>query len=223
MSDNPAIGAGGIDLGGPIQPGRRRFLTGLTAAVGAAGVAALAVPFVEYWQPSERAIAGAQPVDVDIGKLEVGQKLTVMWQRKPVWIIRRSKEQVEELPKLNPLLKDPLSKEPQQPSNLEGFLPEQRSLKERPEHLVVVAICTHLGCVPDYVPQRGWAPLGADWPGGLFCPCHGSRYDLAARVMQGSPAPLNLPVPPYYYREAEVVRIGELKDGKDQHWTPAVW
>ena len=209
------------DEGAPPDPGRRRFLTAATAAVGAIGLAAAAIPFIDSWEPSARALAGGGPVDVDISKLEEGQMLSFPWRRKPVWVLRRTKAQLAELPRLNDRLKDPMSQEPQQPPNLPHWDPVQRSIT--PEYLVLVGICTHLGCVPDYRPTPGSSGLGANWPGGFFCPCHGSRYDLAGRVMSGSPAPLNLPVPPHFYRSATVIRTGELADGSDRNWSPNTW
>jgi len=221
MSASRVTPEGAIEAGGPSDPGRRRFLTATTAVVGAIGVAAAAVPFIESWEPSARALAGGAPVEADIGKLEEGQMMSFLWRRKPVWVLRRTKEQLAELPKLNDQLKDPMSQEPQQPPNLPHWDPVQRSIK--PEYLVLVGICTHLGCVPDYRPTPGSSELGASWPGGFFCPCHGSRYDLAGRVMQGSPAPLNLPVPPHFYRSETVIRAGELADGSDKNWSPNTW
>lgn len=207
----------------PPSPERRRFLRNVTTAVGVAGVAAAAVPFLAYWNPSERALANALPVDVDISKMEKGQKITVSWRRKPVWVIRRTKAELAELHKISSMLKDPQSTAAQQSPLLKHFDPVTRAV--RPEYLVLVAICTHLGCVPQYVPQPGSASgLGPSWPGGFFCPCHGSRYDLSGRVMNGSPAPLNLPVPPYYYLHNTVIRVGEVNDsGKGANWAPAIW
>ncbi len=203
------------------DPERRRFLTiaATVAVVGGVGVAA--VPFVESFEPSARSLAESAPVDIDIGKLEEGQMVTFLWRHKPVWVVRRTKRQLAELPNLNGMLKDPLSKANQQPPGLPHWNPVQRSIK--PEYFVVVGICTHLGCVPDYHPNAGVAGLGPDWPGGFLCPCHGSRYDLAGRVMDGSPAPLNLPVPPHFYKSDTVIRTGLLEDGSEKNWMPQTW
>lgn len=200
---------------------RRRFLTAATTVVGGVIAGLTVVPFVRSMEPSVAARAAGAPIDVDVSKLEPGQLITVMWRSRPVWVLHRSEAQLKTLkdPKLIETLKDPDSKEPQQ------FGPPvvnwHRSLK--PELFVAVAICTHLGCIPTYRPQIAPPDLGPSWVGGFFCPCHGSRYDLAARVIDGSPAPLNIPVPPYHYRSETVVRVGSLKGGKDQNWQPAIW
>ncbi len=200
---------------------RRRFLTAATTVVGGVIAGLTVVPFVRSMEPSVAAQAAGAPIDVDVSKLEPGQLITVMWRSRPVWVLHRSEAQLKTLkdPKLIETLKDPDSKEPQQ------FGPPvvnwHRSLK--PELFVAVAICTHLGCIPTYRPQIAPPDLGPSWVGGFFCPCHGSRYDLAARVIDGSPAPLNIPVPPYHYRSETVIRVGSLKGGKDQNWQPAIW
>ncbi len=218
---NPAMMSPGELHKSPPDPGRRRFLTTASTVVGAAGVVAAAIPFVESLEPSARAKAGGAPVEVDISKLEPGQMLSVLWRKKPLWVVRRTKADLAELPKLNGQLKDPLSKVAQQVPNLPDWNPIQRSIK--PEYLVLVGICTHLGCIPGYDPKPGSAGLGASWPGGFFCPCHGSRYDLSGRVMDGSPAPYNLPVPPHYYRTDSVIVAGEMKNGSEQAWSPVTW
>ncbi len=200
---------------------RRRLLTGTTVAVGAVGVALAAVPFIESLEPTETARAQGAPVDIDISKLAPGQMMSASWRRRPVWVLHRTEAQLAELPTLNGQLKDPESKEAQQPPGLPDWNPIQRSIK--PQYLVVVGICTHLGCIPKYRPQVGAPDLPAGWPGGFFCPCHGSRYDLAARVMDGSPAPLNLPVPAHYYKDATTITVGQLADGSDQNWEPDTW
>ncbi|HEU5443476.1 MAG TPA: ubiquinol-cytochrome c reductase iron-sulfur subunit [Steroidobacteraceae bacterium] len=200
---------------------RRRMLTTTTVAVGAVGIGLTAVPFIESLEPSETARALGAPVEIDISKLEPGQMMSASWRRRPVWVLHRTEAQLAELPKLNGQLKDPLSKEAQQPLNLPDWNPIQRSIN--PKYLVVVGICTHLGCIPKYRPQVGAADLPAGWPGGFFCPCHGSRYDLAARVMDGSPAPLNLPVPPHYYKSTNTISVGEIADGSEQNWEPDTW
>ena len=200
---------------------RRRMLTATTAAVGAVGVALVATPFVESLEPSEKARALGAPVTIDISRLAPGQMASTTWRRRPVWVLHRTEAQLAELAKLNGQLKDPLSQADQQPPNLPGWNPIQRSIV--PKYLVVVGICTHLGCLPKLREQAGAPDLGASWPGGFFCPCHGSRYDLAGRVMDGSPAPLNLPVPPHYYKDATTVVAGELADGSEQNWEPNTW
>lgn len=200
---------------------RRRLLSVVTATVGTIGIAIAAVPFIESLEPSESGRARGAPVNIDIGKLQPRQMLSVLWREKPIWVLRRTQEQIAGLPKLNDRLKDPLSKQLQQPPELPNWNAVQRSIN--PEFLLVVGICTHLGCIPKYRPDAGSATLGANWPGGFFCPCHGSRYDLAGRVMDGSPAPLNLPVPPYYYRHPTLIVAGSLADGSQQNWSPDAW
>lgn len=186
------------------DPRRRRFLTMSTAVVGAAGVAVSAWPFVASWQPSERARAAGAPVTVDISRLQPGQQMTVEWRRKPVWVLRRTPETLEALSGLRDQLRDPdsdaASQQPAYASN------EYRSL--RPEYLVAVALCTHLGCVPSFRPDVAPPDLGPNWVGGYFCPCHGSRFDFAGRVFEGVPAPLNLEIPPHRYVGDTAVEIG---------------
>jgi ubiquinol-cytochrome c reductase iron-sulfur subunit len=188
---------------GDVSQGRRRFLIGATSVVGGVGVVGAAVPFVASWNPSAKAEAAGAPVTVNISKIEPGQQVTVEWRGKPVWIIRRTPEMLENIKKLNDRVKDPESEAPQQPSYITG---ELRSLK--PEFGVYVGLCTHLGCVPTYRPEVAPADLGENWLGGLFCPCHGSRYDLAGRVFQAQPAPLNLEVPPYRFDDDSTLTIG---------------
>ena len=185
--------------------GRRRFLTAATTVVGAVGVGFVLVPFISSMQPSAKARAAGAPVRADISKLEAGQMIRVKWRGKPVWLVRRTEEALEELPKLDPELEDPNSLEPMQPEYAQNGY---RSIK--PEVLVAVGICTHLGCSPTYRPDVGAADLGgADWKGGFFCPCHGSKFDLAGRVYKGVPAPLNLEVPPHRYLSDVELVIGE--------------
>ena len=200
---------------------RRRMLTAATAAVGAVGVGLAATPFIESMEPSETARALGAPVTIDISALKPKQMLVASWRRRPIYVLRRTAAELKTLPSLNGQLKDPLSKADQQPENLPGWNPIQRSIV--PEHLVVVGICTHLGCMPKLHPNPGDPLLGASWPGGYYCPCHGSRYDLAGRVMDGSPAPLNLPVPPHYYKDAKTIVAGELSNGTEQNWEPNTW
>jgi ubiquinol-cytochrome c reductase iron-sulfur subunit len=185
--------------------GRRRFLIAATTAVGAVGVGFTAVPFILSMQPSAKTQAAGAPVEVDISKLEPGQKLTVEWRGKPIWIVRRTEENLQELESLNAILRDPNSEASEQPQYAQNAI---RSIK--PEYLVVIGICTHLGCSPSYVkkddPQA--ASLREDWKGGFFCPCHGSFFDLAGRVYQSVPAPLNLVVPPYTYLSETKIVVG---------------
>ena len=170
--------------------------------VGGAGTAFAAWPFASAWQPSERAKAIGAPVEVDIDKLEPGARLTVKWRGKPVWIVRRTEQALHSLSDLDSMMRDPESDEPQQPAYAQN---RHRSIK--PELLVLVGLCTHLGCAPSYV-RQGEGNLGADWQGGFFCPCHGSRFDYAGRVYQGVPAPLNLEVPPHMYLSDTRLVIG---------------
>ncbi|BFN15258.1 MULTISPECIES: ubiquinol-cytochrome c reductase iron-sulfur subunit [Marinobacter] len=188
---------------GDVSQGRRRFLIGATSVVGGVGVVGAAVPFVASWNPSAKAEAAGAPVTVNISKIEPGQQITVEWRGKPVWIIRRTEEMLANIEKLNDAVKDPMSEAPQQPSYIQGPL---RAIK--PEFGVYVGLCTHLGCVPSYRPEVAPADLGENWLGGLFCPCHGSRYDMAGRVYEAQPAPLNLEVPPYRFDDDVTMTIG---------------
>lgn len=183
---------------------RRRFLTAATSVVGAAGVVGVATPFLGSWNPSEKAKAAGAPVKADISKIEPGQMVVVEWRGKPVYVVHRTPEQVAELPNLNGILKDPESASSDQPAYITD---EARAL--RPEYLVIVGLCTHLGCAPKYRPEVGAADLGGeDWQGGFFCPCHGSKFDLAGRVYSGVPASANLVVPPYSFEGDDVLVIG---------------
>ena len=187
-----------------VNPGRRRVLIGATAAVGAVGAVGAAVPFVGSWAPSAKAKAAGAPVQVDIGTLEPGQKITVEWRGKPVWVIRRTPEALSTLAKLTGELRDPNSEQEQQPSYAAN---ESRS--KVPEFFVVVGLCTHLGCAPLYRPDVAPDDLGESWLGGFYCPCHGSKFDLAGRVYKGVPAPTNLEIPPYQFVTDSVLLIGE--------------
>jgi ubiquinol-cytochrome c reductase iron-sulfur subunit len=188
-----------------VDKDKRRFLVGATSVVGGIGVVATAVPFVMSMWPSERAKAAGAPVEVDISKLELGQKIDVEWRGKVVWLIRRTPEMLAGLPKLDSRLADPNSNAPQQPPYCKN---EERSINRGPV-LVAVGICTHLGCSPTYRKEIAPADLGRDWLGGFFCPCHQSKFDLAGRVYRGVPAPLNLVVPPHKYLTETTVLIGE--------------
>ena len=194
-----------MSMGG-VSGGRRRFLTATASVVGGVGLGFTAVPFVSSWQPSERARAIGAPVQVNVAKLEPGQIVTVLWRGQPVWVVRRTPEALEALAGLDPILRDPESQVlEQQPEYARN---RYRSLKE--EYLVLVGICTHLGCSPQYVvaTAAGRYNLGDDWPGGFFCPCHGSMFDLAGRVYPGVPAPTNLEVPPHRYLDGDRIEIG---------------
>ncbi|MDD1648953.1 MAG: ubiquinol-cytochrome c reductase iron-sulfur subunit [Methylococcaceae bacterium] len=182
---------------------KRRFLTKTATVVGAVGVGFLAVPFVSSMRPSAKAEAMGAPVEVDIEKLEPGQRIVVMWRGKPVWVVRRTQEALASLAELDSVVLDPMSDQSEQPQSSKN---EGRSIK--PEFFVAVGICTHLGCSPVYRPDIGPADLGADWKGGFFCPCHGSKFDFAGRVYKGVPAPVNLEVPPYYYTSDTRIVVG---------------
>jgi ubiquinol-cytochrome c reductase iron-sulfur subunit len=188
---------------GDVSYGRRRFLVGATAAVGGVGLVGAAVPFVASWNPSAKAEAAGAPVTVNIEKGEPGQQITVAWRGKPVWIIRRTQEMLDNIEKLSDQMKDPRSESAQQPTYANDVF---RSIKS--EFAVLVGLCTHLGCVPSYRPEVAPSDLGEEWLGGLFCPCHGSRYDMAGRVYDAQPAPLNLVVPPYRYDDDTTLTLG---------------
>jgi len=198
-------------LSAPIDKDKRNWIV-TTCAVGGAGVAAVAVPFVSTFQPSERAKAAGAAVEVDISAMKPGEKLTVEWRGKPVWIVKRTPEQLAGLPKLDSQLADPKSE--RNPGDLtpEYARNEGRSIK--PEFLVVVGICSHLGCSPSDKFQTGPQPsLPDNWPGGFLCPCHGSTFDLAGRVYKNKPAPDNLEVPPYMFVSDTRLLIGEDRKG----------
>lgn len=189
-----------------MDTGRRRFLTATATVIGGIGAAFAAFPFIASWAPSTKARALGAPVDVDISKIELGQKITVAWRGQPIFIVHRTSEELKALNTVTPHLRDPLSHESLQPTYATN---DYRSIK--PEILVLVGICTHLGCVPLYKPELG--SIEANWEGGFFCPCHGSKYDMAGRVYKGVPAPTNLAIPPYYYLSETMIRIGIDKEG----------
>ncbi|CAG1016379.1 ubiquinol-cytochrome c reductase iron-sulfur subunit [Burkholderiaceae bacterium] len=193
----------------PVDNGKRTWLIASTCA-GAVGGIAAAVPFVASFQPSERAKAAGAAVEVDVSALKPGEKLTVEWRGKPVWIVRRTPEQLATLPKIDPLLADPASDRKPDELTPEYARNVHRSIK--PEYLVAVGICSHLGCSPSDKFQTGAQPsLPDDWPGGFFCPCHGSTFDMAGRVYKNKPAPDNLEVPPHMYLTDTRLLIGEDK------------
>jgi ubiquinol-cytochrome c reductase iron-sulfur subunit len=182
---------------------RRHFLTVATAVTGGVGAVAAAVPFVASFRPSARAQALGAPVEVDVGKLEVGAFLKVLWRGHPIYILHRSDRMLSTLQADVALLADPSSMESIQPDYAQN---EHRSV--RPPFLVLEGVCTHLGCAPLFRPDVAAADLGADWPGGFYCPCHGSKFDLAGRVFAGVPAPTNLSVPPHRYINDSTILIG---------------
>jgi len=192
-----------------IDGGKRTWIIA-SGCAGAVGAGFLAVPFVSTFQPSERARAAGAPVEVDISGIKPGEKLTVEWRGKPVWIVRRTPEQLAELPKVDALLADPASKRKPDELTPPYARNEDRSIK--PEFLVVVGICTHLGCSPgDKFTPGPQASLPDNWAGGFLCPCHGSTFDLAGRVYKDKPAPDNLEVPPHMYLSDSRILIGEDK------------
>jgi len=182
---------------------KRRLLTTGVGVVGAAGAVAMAIPFVSSMAPSARAKAAGAPVEVDISKLEDGQLVIVEWRGKPVWVVRRTKELLASLDKVSGELRDVESDKSDQPEYAKNAY---RSIK--PEVMVMVGVCTHLGCSPTFRPDVAASDLGADWQGGFFCPCHGSKFDIAGRVYRGLPAPTNLEVPPYEYLTDTLILVG---------------
>jgi ubiquinol-cytochrome c reductase iron-sulfur subunit len=192
-----------------IDSGKRTWIIA-SGCAGVVGAGFAAVPFVSSFQPSERARAAGAPVEVDIGGLKPGEKLTVEWRGQPVWIVRRTPDQVAELPKLDPLLADPLSK--RNPDELTPPYARNEARSIKPEVLVVVGICSHLGCSPTDKFTPGAQPsLPDNWVGGFLCPCHGSTFDMAGRVYKDKPAPDNLRVPPHMYLADNRLVIGEEK------------
>jgi ubiquinol-cytochrome c reductase iron-sulfur subunit len=189
---------------GPDDKGRRHFLVAATTAMGIAGAAATAVPFLASWKPSAKAKALGAPVEADISKLEPGALMKIEWRGQAIFIVHRTPEMLAKLPELDSQLRDPGSNESEQPDYTKNGV---RSLK--PEILVFIGVCTHLGCAPLPKFQAGDAELGADWKGGFLCPCHGSRFDLAGRIMKGHPALWNLRVPPYRFATDTQLVIGE--------------
>lgn len=188
----------------PADLGRRRFLTATTAVVGAVGAGIAAVPFIKSWNPSARAKLAGAPVTADISALQEGQRLVLEWRGQPIWIVKRSKAMLDVLPKLDGLLRDPKSDNlDQQPSYARN---ELRSIK--PQVSVLVGLCTHLGCSPEMKAEIKPEPFDPEWKGGYFCPCHKSRFDMAGRVFQNVPAPINLLVPPHYYKTDATIVIG---------------
>ena len=186
-----------------VNTGRRRFLTATTAVVGAVGAGFAAVPFIKSWSPSARARFAGAPVSQDIGALAEGAQMVVNWRGQPIFIARRSKAMLDILGGMDAMVADPQSGASDQPQYAQNAT---RSIK--PEISVLVGVCTHLGCAPEFLPEVKPEPFDPDWKGGYFCPCHKSRYDLAGRVYKAQPAPLNLPVPPYHFENDTTVVIG---------------
>ncbi|MCK5894084.1 MAG: ubiquinol-cytochrome c reductase iron-sulfur subunit [Endozoicomonadaceae bacterium] len=186
-----------------VNVGRRRFLVAATSVVGAVGAVGVAIPFIKYWNPSAKAKAAGAPVRVNVSKLQPGQQVIVEWRGKPVFIVRRTQEILDNIRKLESRLRDPSSQQSEQPSYAQN---EFRSTRE--DILVLVGLCTHLGCSPKFMPEVKSMDFDANWMGGYYCPCHGSKFDLAGRVFTGVPAPTNLVVPPYSYEGDDILTVG---------------
>ena len=191
-----------------LDQGKRRFLVAATSVAGGVATGAVAVPFVASMLPSERAKAAGAPVEADIGALAPGEMQTVEWRGKPVWIARRTKEMLDSIKKAEDKVADPASKKPMQPGYAKN---EYRAIK--PEYLVLVGICTHLGCSPVDKLKAQPEEFEANWQGGFYCPCHGSLFDLAGRVYKNKPAPDNLEVPPYKFLSDTRILIGDDSKG----------
>jgi ubiquinol-cytochrome c reductase iron-sulfur subunit len=187
-----------------VDESRRSFLTFATTATGVVGAAFAAVPFIASWSPSERARALGAPVEVDVSKIEPGQMLTLTWRKQAIYVVHRTSEMVAKLAGHDKDLKDPASASSEQPAYAKNA---KRAVRD--DFLVVIGNCTHLGCLPKSRFEPGQPELGADWPGGFFCPCHGSRFDLAGRVFNGSPASVNLRIPPYSFAQDSTLVIGK--------------
>jgi len=197
MADHEAGGEPEVDAS------RRKFLTAATAATGAVGAVFTLVPFIASWKPSERARALGAPAELDVSKLEPGQMTTLTWRKQQIYVVRRTPEMVSSLTNHDNTLKDPQSDKSDQPAYAHNQIRARR-----PEFLVLIGNCTHLGCLPKPRFEPGQPELGASWPGGFFCPCHGSRFDLAGRVFEGSPASVNLRVPPYAFVNDHTLIVG---------------
>ena len=191
-----------------VDPKKRRFLIAASSVVGAGAATVVAVPFVASMLPSARAVAAGAPVPVDLNKVEPGQLLTIEFRGAPHWIIKRTPEMVAQLSKNDALLADAKSESSKQPDYAKN---PSRSIK--PEIFVARGVCTHLGCSPTFRKEIGAADLGADWPGGFFCPCHQSKFDMSGRVFSGMPAPTNLPIPPYKFLSDTSLLIGDDSKG----------
>ena len=201
MADSALVADDEVDLS------RRKFLTRATIATGAVGAAFAAVPFIESWTPSERARAQGAPTTVDLSKVEPGQMITPVWRKQPIYVVRRTPDMLARVAGHDGELKDPNSADSEQPPYAKNPLRSRT-----PEFLVLIGICTHLGCLPKQRFSAG--ELYPSWPGGFFCPCHGSRFDLAGRVFDGSPASVNLRIPPYSYPKPDTLIVGEDEKGE---------
>ena len=186
-----------------VNKSRRRFLVATTSVVGGVGVGIAAIPFIQSWMPSAKAKAVGAPVEVNISKLKEGQLLKVQWRGQTIGILHRTPEMIAALSKVDDVLVDPSSADAEQPGYIRG---EVRAL--RPELLIVNMHCTHLGCVPQMIPEVGPQPFDANWQGGFYCPCHKSKFDLSGRVYKGVPAPTNLRIPPYSFLDDRTVLLG---------------
>ncbi len=210
MADEPRPAPAGHPADEPENGPRRDFLMMATATMAAAGTVIALIPFIDQMNPAKDVLAAGGPLDVDLSKIQEGEQLLVKWRGRPIFVLRRTQKMLATLkePSLIARLRDPNSERLQQPKYAENT---DRAIK--PEYAVLVGICTHLGCIPELHPKPG--DLGADWPGGYFCPCHGSKYDFAGRVFRGVPAPLNLPVPPYHFVTDTTLRVGENPKGSN--------
>jgi ubiquinol-cytochrome c reductase iron-sulfur subunit len=200
MADHAVVADDEVDLS------RRKFLTGATIATGAIGAAFTAVPFIESWSPSESARAQGVPVELDVSKIDPGQMAVTVWRKTPIYVVRRTPEMVTQVSGHDAELKDPKSEDSDQPAYAKNTLRSRTA-----DYLVLIGVCTHLGCLPKQRFAAG--ELYPSWPGGFFCPCHGSRFDLAGRVFNGSPASTNLRVPPYSYPNPRTLLVGEDEKG----------
>ena len=203
MAENMAVASDDVDLS------RRKFLTSATIGVGAVGAVLAAVPFVASWQPSERARALGVPTELDLSKVDAGQMIIVLWRKQPIYVVRRTTGMVSSLQGHDDQLKDPKSEDSEQPDYAKNVMRSRT-----PEILVLIGICTHLGCLPKQHFAAGDPELGPTWPGGYLCPCHGSRFDLAGRVFDGSPASVNLRIPPYSFPNQNRLVVGVDEKGE---------
>ena len=192
----------------PTTSNRRKFLTNMTQVMGGVGGLFALIPFLSSMSPSERAKSAGAPIEIDVSSLQPGSYKVVEWRGKPVWVVRRTKKMIDETLEVDDVLRDPKSMEEYQPTYTQN---KYRSIN--PEYLVLLGVCTHLGCSPLYKPNPKSKELGLDWTGGFFCPCHGSKFDLSGRVHKGVPAPYNLEVPPYYFASDTRIIVGE--DGEN--------
>ncbi len=203
MAESMVVANDDVDLS------RRKFLTSATIGVGAVGAVLAAVPFVASWQPSERARALGVPTDLDLSKVDPGQMVIILWRKQPIYVVRRTPQMVASLQGHDDRLKDPASKDSEQPDYCKNVIRARK-----PEILVLIGICTHLGCLPKQHFAAGDPELGPTWPGGYLCPCHGSRFDLAGRVFDGSPASVNLRIPPYSFPNENRLIVGVDEKGE---------